>query len=73
MAVKEPCSRIICLVGKDKMTVGTKHSCVASRRIICIIYMIVEIEFAITLGEDREIMPMEVNRVRSLPYVSVMW
>ena len=73
MAVKEPCSRVVCLISKDEMAVRTEHGCVASRRIIRIIYRIVEIEFAITLGEDREIMPMEVNRVRSLPYVSVMW
>ena len=72
MAVKEPCSRVVCLISKDEMAVRTEHGCVASRRIIRIVDGIIEIEFSIALGEDCEIMPVKVNRVRSLQKLSVM-
>ena len=64
--MEEPRSRIVRLVGKDKMAVGTKHSCVSSRRIFYIIDGIVKIEGSITLRKDREIMPMEMDWVCSL-------
>lgn len=54
------------------MAVRTEHGCVASRRIIRIVDGIIEIEFSIALGEDCEIMPVKVNRVRSLQKLSVM-
>jgi hypothetical protein len=70
VAVKKPCARIVSLVGDNQVAHRGEHGGVASRRIICVVCGVCWVEGTRALGENGEVVAMEMDRVSSLDDVS---